>query len=493
MTDYIFRRRGKEANLAAIKPIAGRVMKAVTPSIDNAWNAAKRFAGRHEDVAQPLFGKDIAQRARQYGSSNATWAPGLDRYGRLDYAKRGIKNELNEDGWGGHAMFNLNSRSAHGVHNLNGFKGVIADSTGGLRTYSPALAKGIESRGGTVIGQPLNAQAKAQLSDKLGESQVLQQIGGAKASGIADALKAIGVDPNTTRISTAQAEQLLNHLRSAYGGKFIVKPQISNASRAETLITETSTPAQARRALNLGVKNLFGDTIGAEGPARWMAQERLDIEKAPWIDRVLTGIDERQAAGTAPESWWSMLSGSRVPGGNSSMNREARVHAIGGKVIPYGSNWRGTSSSNWADFAHRRHLRAAERAAQEAIDKMPEHLRNGAYGFDMVKAKGRGWVPLEMNPTHDGASGFMTLGSHADEATRAAIEGRLPQSELDYRKMRSHILGNAAAAAGGAGTLGYVAYDRHANSPEAQQPKAQEPTNYDNGSAYDVYRSLTGR
>ena len=74
-----------------------------------------------------------------------------------------------------------------------------------------------------------------------------------------------------------------------------------------------------------------------------MAQERLDIEKAPWLDRVFTGIDERQAAGTAPESWWSMLSGSRVPGGNSSMNREARVHAIGGKVIPYGSNWRGTS------------------------------------------------------------------------------------------------------------------------------------------------------
>lgn len=426
--------------------------------------ALKSVLGLSDEVKNPLFGKAVADQAKRFGSAIGSWGGTTLPYASLKEGLKAEKALLKEYGIPGLNIFG--TKSSYGlVDNLKDFKGVLADYQG---LVTPTLKKMINSRGGTIIRSNVNAANTALLENKGFEAKLLSQAGGAKALDVAEALTRAGVSRKARKITPAQAAKVLEDLRQQSGGKFILKPTTSNASIASTLISDKTSPQDAATSINNGLTNLFGDSIGKGGPHHWLGQERMKIKKMPWIDRFM---DNRGGGYGLLES----LSGK--PLGIHSLNQEMRVHALAGKVIPYASNWRGTSESplsNLIGFFSRHSMRNAERQAQRTLDALPPQFREGNYGLDMVRTN-KGWKPLELNVSGGGGSGYLTYGDINSEAMRASLEGVLPASEVTRRLQRSMVLGGT-----GAGALGLAGGWKALHSDEKERTKKASDDEYEN-------------
>ena len=402
-----------------------------TAGFENYLRGAKRWLGLTNELDKPLFGERIARLARRQGTGTTSWGT-LDTYSNKAEGVAAEMARLKEEGIPGYNTFSSKDGD-HAVHNLKNFGGVLADYQNAL---PGRIRRGIERRGGEVLTGSLNSADALRLSDKRFEADMLSRIGGVSTYDTRKAMQAAGISPKARSVSKSQAATYLEHLKQQAGGRgFVVKPEVSNASVASTLITQDSDPAYVAKVLSKGIRNLFGDSIGHEGPARWMAQERVNIRKMPWLDRVTDNLYQGHGL-------LDSLSGKAL--GAHSLDQQVRTHVMNGKVIPFATQWRGSDNAPVADFFMKSKLRQAERETQKFIDRLPAQYRKGSFGFDMARSD-RGWVPLEMNVAHggDGSSGLMQYNSTNDEALRAAMEGVLPDTEVRRRLLRSKVLGGA--------------------------------------------------
>lgn len=413
----------------------------------------KLRVGLADDVA-PLFGKDVSNLAKSRGIANSAWGRDFPSFGT---GKRHMRQELRDSGDKRYLINSLEDHSDTGAyHNLKDFGGVFVDALGVGGEASKVL-NGIKRRGGRIIGEGLNPKETRMFNDKLLEGKLLQEAGGARVGDLLAYLQAAGISPTAQNVSTAQMRRLRKGISESFGPNFIIKPRVSNASKAESLITEATNPAQAAHRLGKGVTNLYGTELGTGGPGGWMLQERMNIKKAPWLDRVITSgadlIGNNLWGSTRKENFQlikDVLRGRRLPGSTPSLLQEMRVHSAGGKVIPHASQWRGTWVSPVMDLIGHGPQRKAEAAAQAILDRMPANIRNKAYGFDMANTRGRGWVPLESNPAggrNTGGSGFMNYGETLEDSIQAAVKGKLPAHEVLRRRLRAGTAVGVPAAA----------------------------------------------
>jgi hypothetical protein len=135
-----------------------------------------------------------------------------------------------------------------------------------------------------------------------------------------------------------------------------------------------------------------------------------------------------------------------LPDVESSKSQEFRVHVVNGKVVPYGTLYRGNmlqhGLSQLLPF-RTPNTRMVDNYAQKVIDNVKNpRLRKGIYGFDVgIDMHGKPQL-LETNPSGvTGSSGWMAADGMP--AVMAAIEGKLP-THIKLKRL----------AYGGAGLLG---------------------------------------
>ncbi len=234
-----------------------------------------------------------------------------------------------------------------------------------------------------------------------------------------------GFIPETRSVTDFKGNtaEKLEQMKLELGKQLIFKPRSGLASQPGKLTNESSSAARVRAAVNR--------------PDR-LVQKRIPLQNLPGWQKAVDNFLAKHIPGV------------------SNFNRgtrEMRVHAINGRVLPYGSMERGsiTGHLNFLLPWRTSRMRQAEALAQQALDQLPARLRNrSVYGFDIgFNRAGKPFI-IETNPTDTvGASGMLGHPMVMD-ATSAAIQGKLPL----YVKGRR--LGTALAGAGALGA-GYEA------------------------------------
>ena len=170
----------------------------------------------------------------------------------------------------------------------------------------------------------------------------------------------------------SHASRLAN-MKKSLGDQLIFKPVSGYGSKPKALATETSSSQRLTAALS--------------GKDPMLVQSRKDLQELP-----------------AWQQWTDNLLAKKIPGLESFNRgtRELRVHAMNGKVVPYGSMERGsvTGSLNFLLPFRTSRMRNAESLVQEALDKLPPKFKaNAAFGFDVgFDRVGRPFI-IEANPT----------------------------------------------------------------------------------------------
>ncbi len=135
--------------------------------------------------------------------------------------------------------------------------------------------------------------------------------------------------------------------------------------------------------------------------------------------------------------FFDWLQGKFSPELERSKSQEYRVHVMNGKVVPYGTVYRGNiyqeALESLLPFRTPRR-RMLENYAQTVIDKVKDPtLRKGTYGFDVgIDHLGRPQL-LETNPSASGGSSGWLGMPQAIDAVEGAVAGRLPTLQRNKR------------------------------------------------------------
>lgn len=405
--------------------------------------------------AKPLFGADVADKAKQHGlrlGINTVLGDTADVSKVYNSALKHLGDKTK--------TFDVDWKNRQVINELTGkkFKGVVLDPTG---SESARHSFKLHSDGINLV--PSTSQ-HMQL-DKLTEAQDLPGLI-PRAVNVMDVIK--GNQINLGRRNGAR--DLHSAVQKQLGSSnYIMKPIDGAAVTGSSFPTEAWDPAKMRKVLTRGVYSPSNKAYYGKGARKWMAQERIPLEQAGYVDRLAnTAYGLATTKTNIPftdklKMFGNSLLGNKVevPGVGSfagnNMN-EYRVHVVNGKVIPYGSMFRGgvLGALPWA----RNDSLLAEKAIQKQLDQLlPDKYRKGAFGFDVAKRRDGGWQVIETNPANhvDGSSGFLGNPQVVD-AMRAAVMGQLPH----YYRMQNRV-SNAANMAGklsltgGAGYLGGTA------------------------------------
>lgn len=229
------------------------------------------------------------------------------------------------------------------------------------------------------------------------------------------------------RWSATDIDAFRQRLTKAVGPNWLIKPRGGQASLPGAFPTEASqlTPEIMRKLL----------------VTPHIVQARQVMEPVGALQSALDSVLRKASPG-----FFNNL---------SRGTREYRVHAMGGKVVPYATSPRGSASEYLGYYLNpfrSKRTQQIEDYVQEALQRMPENARKLNYGFDVgLDRFGRPFI-IEANPAAAGsASGFVSLPWVAD-AYSAAVKGQLP----NYVKLRN------AGYAAGLGGAGYAL----ANRPE---------------------------
>jgi hypothetical protein len=390
--------------------------------------------------AEPLFGEQIAARARRNGV--VTHHPGAsdqDLFGleSLGEPVRKFFRSLmhsSADGQGHHTKWNA-IKNKDGVH---------VDFTG--------RGGGGRARDVDFIARS-NDALKAVGDSKLKEYQAFPELI-PQTERLSNALKRLGVKANDPHAAMAA-------LKKEYGGRFILKPDGGFATAGSALLTDKSSGDDLQRLFSEGMRNNQGRRFSGR-PSNMVVQPRLDLiplgRHHIAVNNLTEMLQQKQLGkikdvfSSDPEKKMQarqMLSaafGGKLPfkatgsvsGGGA---QEWRAHVVNGKVVPFATVLRGSVMGSLPMVTPTR-LRL-ERDLQRQLDGMDPSKLKGTFGMDVIKDRAGNFRVIETNPTGQGGSGFSSVGPIQD-AIAAAIQGRLPT----YVKAQGGVMAAGAGAAG---------------------------------------------
>ena len=340
------------------------------------------------------------------------------------------------------------------------FKGVILDPTGS-QAHNMRFKPHQEGVDLTPPRPKPYAGDKNIETDKLFEAQELPGLI-PKAISVTDALRRGRIDiqdPDSARGLHGAISKVLD------SKNFILKPSSGAAVPGSKLPTESSDPLNTAKSLMDGVYSAINKTTFGKGPHNWMAQERVDLQPASYIDRLantaynlgtttspIPGKEKMSLLIQALKGKKVNVEGATSVSGNN-MN-EYRAHVVNGKVIPNGSIFRGgvLGSLPWV----RKDSLSMEKEVQRQLDElMPEKYRKGSFGLDVAKKRDGGWQVIETNPASAtaGSSGFLGHPQVVD-AMHSAVMGKVPSFYNTQRNITNGI--NATGKITGGLGLGYL-------------------------------------
>ena len=275
-----------------------------------------------------------------------------------------------------------------------------------------------------VLGQPIATAAKSKLwENKALEAKFLEGIIPDTSS-----LPALAKEFGINLRSRGAGQQILDAARQKYGDKFLFKPITSHQSSPSLFPTHKTAPGELLKTLRGGILNNSGDTLG-RGTRNWVVQKKFDLKEPSLFDKFLkfTSI-----AGTGA--------------------REYRVHAVGHKVIPYGSTYRGSLRMGLPYYTKEHAL--VEKEMQNLLNSnLKKEHRNVPFAFDVLIGKNGKIIPIESNPaTLDGASGLAAL-PHVTDAAASFVAGKTPLYILRQRAIENAASNAANSALNSAGVI----------------------------------------
>tara|TARA_B100000745_G_scaffold300554_1_gene255230 strand:+ start:17096 stop:20380 length:3285 start_codon:yes stop_codon:yes gene_type:complete len=404
----------------------------------------EKFPGLLGKNVKPLFGKDIAERARKHGLSilagheddfNRPIIEGLNRANREAGRKVYYGNQVT-------MPKEMTKGPSEGV--LVNFAGLGADE-----------AKQLASTGSKAYGLP--TRHLTALDDKLEEANILKKVI-AKTVGVGDIMKKYNI---TTKTPDA-GKRLQDAFRKELGDKFILKPRDGYATPGGSLPTHKTEPNLLMKMLQgkAGDKNVANYEKTWNKPDQFVAQVRHDLAKNSPIERFVDNFMNQYEGAERPlgRSLYNAVTGKspvhHFSVGSGGHKREWRVHTTGGKVVPYATSGRGSMLGMLPWWTKNKSL--AEQAAQKMLDKFPANIRKSSFGLDVAKTKDGRFVLIESNPSNfEGASGLMSPGpasiTSRGDAIESAVMGRLPAHIKAQRQLKAT---GAAGGAAGAGMVG---------------------------------------
>jgi hypothetical protein len=489
-------RRLFEASLigGAVPALAASTYAAVA-SIPLATYGARKMLGGYEKQAskksllsavaskarglwtqEPLFGRAVANRAKQHGvivhnlGEEIYPFEGREFLGALSNrikklgdpaAKEALGDELTKLRY--HAENKL-LRGKNLRDNRLGkeFVGVLgADNPKAVNIDLAGAFAGGQRKQHFVLGRaPAGAAAKKM--ENLGEDKLLEA---AAFPELIPRTENLGEILRKARVRGDDYERVVELLNDRYNGRYIIKPRHGYATVAANLPSDKNGVRGYRHVHKHGLKNSQGGFFPGK-PSKLVVQERLDIEPLGRHEKMLNNFSElrsqnmlRHLGGlfSGSESKrkrargvLSALGGGKLPvrprsGMSGGLGKEMRVHVIDGKVVPYASGPKGTKIPPSPE-----NMRRFEKALQKQLDQLDPKRLKGTFGVDVVKLRDGSYRVIEMNPTTTaGASGggeFATI----QDALAAAVEGRLPNWVKWYRGAQLGAGGTAAAGGYGA-------------------------------------------
>jgi hypothetical protein len=281
--------------------------------------------------------------------------------------------------------------------------------------------KGIK---GNTFGMPINNAKDTKVwENKFNEANFLKGILPETYS-VPQLAKEFGIN---MRASNA-GELLQQAAKQKFGNNFLFKPITSYQTNPSVFPTNLSSSDELMSTLRQGIAGNTGDIFG-KGYKNWVVQKKLDLKAPGLLDRALGFI---------------------APMGTGA--REYRVHAVGNKVIPYASTYRG-GARMVTPWATKEQLRA-ERHLQRLLSKhLDEKFHNTPFAFDVVIGKNGVPIPIEANPaTLGGASGLVSA-PHITDAILSHLGNKTPLYILRQRALEQAARNTAKGTAAGTAVL----------------------------------------
>jgi hypothetical protein len=292
--------------------------------------------------------------------------------------------------------------------------------------------KGIKN---TVFGAPIStAKGTRMWENKLHEATALKGIL-PETHGVAQLAREFGIN-----MRRADAGVLLQQAaKKKFGEKFLFKPITSHQTDPSWFPTNTTSADELMSTLRSGIEGNTGELFG-KGYKNWIVQPHLDIKAPNLLDRVLRMIS---------------------PVGTGA--REYRVHAVGNKVIPYASSYRG-GPRMVLPWATKEQLRAESHLQQLLTKHLDKKYHNTPFGFDVVIGKDGIPIPIEANPaTLGGASGLVST-PHITDAILSHMGNKTPLYILRQRALERTAKNIAVGTATGATILAPSLYANRNNN-----------------------------
>lgn len=418
----------------------------------------------------PLFGDDVAARAREHGVVTSWWGHKelepfyrrlLKTFGKGDRVKmlavkpnENIKNRLSK---GDESKAMIDFGGVFKEHPL-GYNGKLGEA----EKFGDLLPKTVGIR--DIMGEAIKLEPRLDVA-ATAKLPLWQRMAGKK----------VYREPRWFEKSEAyhtrewtedEAAAILAAAQRRLGKNVIFKPDLGAQTIGASLPTEKTSPADLLKTLKGGVergnaaRSLMGDGID-----KWVVQERFDLAKASYLDRLLNGLTtltinpktralsaaKDEGYGTLWDNLGRAIRGKSVPGAMSSTGnnmKEYRVHVINGQVVPYATVFRGGVRNllPWRT----RDAAKAENYIKSVIDRFPASERNRNFGLDVAKNRSGAWHIIETNPTVSGGSSGMAHLPQVQDAFIAAAQGKLPRYLLAQRGIEGSVLGGGGYLAGNA-------------------------------------------
>lgn len=384
---------------------------------------------------KPVFGQELADRANKHGVAIGVNAGGgaTTRINKV-LSKLGINTRTFDTNWN----YPDSNSPLPKILTGNRFKGVVLDPVaGGARRFK------LNPQAKVVGRSPRGAVFKS----KLDEARQLPGILPDTVS-LRKLINEHGIDMD----SPHAARRLQGALRKQFGDKYILKPNIASATAGSSLPTEATSGKDLLKTLREGVRSTgYNQATFGRGVGGWIAQPRIDLQRASYMDRVINGL---ATMGKYPKTrsmanLKNSMKGKYVPGADSLTGNnmhEYRVHVLDGKVVPYATMFRGGARGflPWQTKG----IRQAEAHATEAMKKLPSKYKGSSFGLDVAKDKGGKFHIIETNPSdYTGTSGLLQTPQMLD-AMESAVRGKLPRHVMAQRGIEG-VGGAGAVGAGG--------------------------------------------
>ena len=245
-----------------------------------AYNLLKEFMNLGHSTlpkAKPLFGADVANQAKQHGlriGINTVLGDTSDVSKLYNSALKYLGDNTK--------TFDLLWKNRQVINELTGkkFKGVVLDPTA---SESARYSFKLHSDGINLV--PRTSQ-HMQLRNKLTEAQELPGLI-PRAVSVMDVIK--GNQINLGRRNGAR--DLHSAVQKQLGStNCIMKPIDGAAVTGTSIPTESWDPAKMRKVLTNGVYSPSNKAYHGKGVRKWMAKERVDLEKAGYLDRLANTV-----------------------------------------------------------------------------------------------------------------------------------------------------------------------------------------------------------